>query len=242
MHTTPDVLSLLALGEPAATPDEQTHLAQCPVCTAELEELSRVVDAARHTDPDDVLSSPRPAVWENIQREVRAFQTSPVPSGPASPTSPVPASTGVPKRRRAAYLLVAAVALVAGLGGGFALSQSQQPAVIQAARPVHLNALPSWPGAEGHAVVKDDAQGNRVLSVDIDVPEQPQGRMEVWLSAENAETMVSMGFMTGSSSQFPIPENMDISTTPVIDVSLEPTKDADPHHSGVSIVRGRIVR
>lgn len=236
MHTTPEVLSLLALGESVATPEDRAHLVQCPVCTAELEELSRVVDAARQSDPDVPLSTPHPVVWENIQREIQATTTE---AGSTTPSANAPAPR---RRRRAAYALVAAVALIAGLGGGFALSRSVQPAAVQAARPVHLNALPKWPGSEGQAVVKDDAQGNRVLAVQISVPEQLNGQLEVWLSDERAEHMVSMGFMDGDSGTFEIPAGMDLSTSPVVDVSVEPRNDSNPAHSTDSIVRGRLVR
>ncbi len=235
MHTTPDVLSLLALGEPAA-PEERAHLTQCRVCSAELEELSRVVDAARHSAPDDGLVTPRPAVWENIRREIQAGQSS---TGTLGST----ASGASVKRRRPAYVLVAAVALVAGLGGGFGIAQSFSPEVVQAAKPVHLNALPSFPGSEGEAAVEDDDQGNRVLAVQVNLAQPPDGRLEVWLSDEKSEHMTPMGFMTTDRGTFKIPAEMDLSETPVIDVSVEPANDPEPDdHSGVSIVRGRIVR
>lgn len=237
MHTTPEVLTLLALGEPVATAEEHAHLTHCRVCSAELEELSRVVDTARHSDPDDVLATPRPAVWENIQREIQA---GPPPVG----ASASPGTTAAPvKRRRPLYVLVAAVALVAGLGGGFGIAQSFRPGVGQAAGPVHLNALPGWPGAEGEATIKDDAQGDRVLSVQVSVPEATGGRLEVWLSDERAERMVSMGFLKGDTGSFTIPAGMDLRQSPVLDVSVEPPNDPAPgEHSGVSLVRGRLVR
>lgn len=237
MHTTPDVLTLLALGEPVDDTQQHAHLAECRVCSAELEELSRVVDAARHSHPGDVLATPRPVVWENIQREIQASQ-------PTYGSSVAALSDGIPgRRRRSVYALVAAVALVAGLGGGFGIAQTFQPDVIQAARPVHLNALPGWPGAEGEASVEDNAQGDQVLSVSVSVPRPIDGRLEVWLSDERAESMTSMGYLDGTAGSFEIPAGMELGQSPVIDVSVEPLHDPHPdEHSEDSIVRGRIVR
>lgn len=239
MHTTPDVLTLLALGEPAATSDEQVHLAECPVCTAELEELTRVVDAARHAVDDDALARPRPVVWQNIQREIQAGRSTSAPAATATAEATTAPRTQGPRHRRA-YALVAAAALVAGLGGGFGIARSFQPQV--AARPTHLNALPSWPGAEGHAEIEDNAQGQQVLSVQVSMPEATDGKLEVWLSDDRSEHMSSMGFLNGTSGTFAIPAGFDIKQSPVIDISLEPKDDRNPAHSGVSVVRGRLVR
>lgn len=251
MHTSPEDLALLALGEPIGTPETHTHLATCPVCRAELEEFSRAVTAARQSDPGDVLTEPSPMVWQRIQAEIASLPTATADTAAADTpaadtaaavrTAPVSARASG-GRRRLALALAAALVLVAGVGIGFGAGRLTRPAPAAAAQ-VHLNALPSWPGAEGVAQVKKDAQGDRLLVVQVSVPKPVQGRMEVWLSDEKSMHMMSMGYLSGDAGSFPIPAAVDLTKSPVIDVSVEPTKDPDPvHHSGVSLVRGRLVR
>ena len=49
-----------------------------------------------------------------------------------------------------------------------------------------------------------------------------------------------MGPMTGLTARFPIPADVDLTSHPIVDVSLEPAGDTDPAHSAVSVVRGRL--
>jgi hypothetical protein len=61
-HSDPDVLALLALGEPAPAADT-AHLDTCAQCRDEVEALARIVSTVR-SDPeaDAVLAAdPRPA-------------------------------------------------------------------------------------------------------------------------------------------------------------------------------------
>jgi len=242
MHTSPEDLALLAIGEDVGSPDERAHLAQCPVCMAELDEMRRVVVVARQSDPDDGLIQPSPAVWQNIRAQIAAIE--PGSLGDPGPATSVPAATQ-PRpstgRRRAALALAAAFLLIVGIGVGFGASRLSQP--DQAAAPwVHLNAMPTWPGSEGQAEVTKDAQGNQVLSVKVSVAKPTVGRMEVWLSDDKSLHMLAIGYLDGDSGRFPLQPGFDLSKSPVIDVSMEPTGDQDPNHSGVSIVRGRLVR
>ncbi len=233
-HTNPEILTLLALGEAAGDVDEHAHLAECPVCTAELEELSRMVDSARRSDPNSVLEDPPPVVWDRIQAQIAGLA-----DAPASVTIPAPPRRA---RRSLAFVLVAAVALVAGLGIGFGVSRVNQSTQV-ADRTTHLNALPGWPGAEGLAEIKKDGQGNRTLVVSVDIPQATGDRLEVWLSDDRSLKMTSMGYLDNGAGTFPIPATMDLAASPVLDVSAEPLNDPDPStHSGVSVVRGRVVR
>lgn len=236
MHTSPETLTLLALGEPAGNENDHEHLSECPVCTAELDELSRVVHTARTADPDDRLITPSPQVWESIKAEITAAQ-------PSSPTGVAQSATRArAPRRLATFVLVAAIALVAGVGLGLGISRATE--VVQARSAVtHLNALPTFPGAEGTARFGRADNGDRTLVVQVDLPRPADGPLEVWLSDELSEHMTSMGYLTDGQGTFTVPENMDVSASPVLDVSLEPTADPDPdEHSGVSVVRGRLVR
>jgi hypothetical protein len=247
MHMSPEDLALLALGEDAGGPDDRAHLEQCPVCMAELDELRRVVVVARQSDPDDQLSQPSPAVWQNIRAEIAAIEPGSLSdAGSGTSTRSADPSLSAPSqpttgRRRLALALAAALVLIAGIGVGFGAGRLSQPDQV-AAPSVHLNAMPTWPGSEGRAEVTKDAQGNQVLTVNVSLAEPANGRMEVWLSDDKSEHMQSMGFLNNSSGSFNLLPGTDLSRTPVIDVSMEPPNDTNPAHSGVSVVRGRLVR
>lgn len=240
MHTNPDVLTLLALGENAGDASDQAHIRQCRMCTAELDELIRVVQTARTVDPDDVPVDPGPQVWQSILAEINQSPATAFASVRSTSTSPVP-RVGAP-RRALTYVLVAAVALVAGLGLGLGISRVNQ--INQAASSItHLNALPSYPGAGGTARYQRNSDGSRDLVVSVMLPQATDGSLEVWLSDDQSESMTSMGYLTDGKGTFRVPATMDVTAAPVLDVSLEPAADADPdHHSGASVVRGRMIR
>jgi hypothetical protein len=85
-HADPEVLALVALGEPA---DDATraHLATCDACSAEVADLARVVVSARSLTPADTLVEPPDAVWLAVRSELELSPTllpdgrSPEPSG-----------------------------------------------------------------------------------------------------------------------------------------------------------------
>jgi len=70
MHSNPDLLALLALGEPVGTPEDHRHLAGCDTCRAELTALQEVVGVGRRTTIQDVLVSPPPQLWQRISHEL----------------------------------------------------------------------------------------------------------------------------------------------------------------------------
>lgn len=70
MHTDPELLALLALGEEGGTEADRAHVASCRVCAAELEELRHVVVLAREV-ADEAISDPDPRVWDAIRSEIR---------------------------------------------------------------------------------------------------------------------------------------------------------------------------
>ncbi len=237
MHTNPEVLTQLALGEPAGDPGDRAHLAECPVCTAELDELSRVVSTARTSNPDDRLVTPDPRVWEKIQAEIAAVDSTNLAAVRIEPVSRARAN-----RRLTTFVLVAAVALVAGVGLGLGIGRVNQ--VVQAQSAVtHLNGLPTFPGAEGTAQFDRTDNGERTLIVQVTLPRPVNGPLEVWLSDDVSEHMTSMGYLSDGEGTFPVPADFNLAASPVLDVSLEPSTDPDPDdHSGVSVVRGRVVR
>jgi anti-sigma-K factor RskA len=87
-HIDPDLLALLALGEDAAAED-RAHLARCPECATELQQLAKVVSVA-HSGPDlRVLDPPPPGLWVRV---AAAAGVDPAPApvmAPGSVTAPV---------------------------------------------------------------------------------------------------------------------------------------------------------
>lgn len=79
MHTDPELIALLALGEQVGTEEERRHVRTCPVCVAELAELHQVVSLARETAAF-TITDPGPQVWAAIRAEIHAQR----PPGPAS--------------------------------------------------------------------------------------------------------------------------------------------------------------
>jgi hypothetical protein len=69
-HLDPELLALIALGEPVASADEHEHLASCRHCTAEVAELSHAVVIARSTMDEAELERPPARVWERIADEL----------------------------------------------------------------------------------------------------------------------------------------------------------------------------
>jgi hypothetical protein len=61
---------------------------------------------------------------------------------------------------------------------------------------------------------------------------------EVWLIDKDVKKMVSLGILDGSSGQFAIPDGVDVSAYPVVDISVQ--EPGDPKHSGDSVLRGVI--
>ena len=136
-------------------------------------------------------------------------------------------------------VLAAAIALVVGFGLGFLVDRFVQPTetVIERAQ---LQALPAWPGARGEAWVERDGSGDRFLEVRVDSTSPDPGYRQVWLIDRNVKAMASMGFLNNGVGRFNIPDDLDLNQFPIVDVSAEPANDANPTHSGDSIVRGQL--
>ena len=266
-HPAPDLLALLALGEDA---DQSLldHVSSCRPCTDEVHALQQVVAVGQSLGPQDRIRAPHPRVWQRIATDVNDGRVIPLPGAvvlrerpvvpPAAP-EPVPLggvggrtppSHEAPehedqavRRSRPRWFvpaLAAAVALVAGMAG-FGLRGVLYPAP-DVVGVTQLNALPRWPGANGTATVEEDPDGRRTLVISMEMPPTADvdGRLEVWMTDSRATDMVPMGMMSGLSGRFPVPDGMNVESHPIVDVSLEPTDDADPAHSSVSVLRGRL--
>lgn len=257
-HVDPDVLALIALGEPV-DPAAEAHLAVCERCADEVAELERAVTAGRAVGPDDVLVAPPARVWAAIGSELGLATATPLPTtaAPGAPEAPASAPEGpaaapahvsvlpVRRRRTPAWIASAAAAgvVVGGLGGAWVASRDDAepaPAIVAQA---DLEPLPGW-DAVGTAEIEEDADGRRVLVLSVDESGgagDTDGLREVWLLREDVSGLVSLGLLDGDEGRFLVPAGVDLTEYPVVDVSREPT-DGNPAHSGDSIVRGLLAR
>ena len=268
MHPSPDVLALLALGEKAGTAEERSHVDSCPVCLAEVAEFVRVAAVGRSATATDELQAPRPEVWQAVRSELGLGEATTAPRpfdgkvaevlpetvrelprdrSPRDSTGTGPAAAAPHSgrrrssrgRRALSLALAAAVVLVVGFGLGFLFDRIVQPTATVVER-AQLQALPAWPGATGEAWVERDSTGDRFLEVRVDSVRADPGYREVWLIDRNVKAMSSMGYLNNGVGRFNIPDDLDLNQFPIVDVSAEPTNDADPTHSGDSIVRGQL--
>ena len=71
MHTNPEVLALVALGErEAASSEDLDHIAHCPSCERELSELGHLSQVSRTISDHFTLETPSPAVWNRIRDQL----------------------------------------------------------------------------------------------------------------------------------------------------------------------------
>lgn len=216
MHTNPETLALLALGEPA-TPQERAHLADCPACASEVDDLAYLAGVGRATTLTDALHTPAPRVWERIQAEIAASRA------------------GRPPFARAVAAGVALLLVGVGLGLGIDRLHGADETVIATAT---LNALPGYAGAGGEAQVRMDSDGRRFLVVDVRTPRPVGAAQQVWvLSPTQPGAMQNLGPFYENGQRFRL-DGIDLAQYPLVDVSAEP--DANPEHSGRSIVRGTL--
>lgn len=248
-HIDPEVIALVALGEPAADDATRSHLATCPQCAEEVASLAATVRTARSVTPADALVMPPPQVWEGIRG---ALSLSPAldPDTAATRPAPLPGAGDELAARRArrsgspstrgAWLGAAAAAglLVGGTGGvlvaGGAGGAGEPEGVVVAQG--QLDPLPGWE-AGGEAVVEETADGTRELVVTLEGGDGLEGYREVWLIDREVSRLVSLGVLEGGEGRFVVPAGLDLAEFPVVDVSDEPY-NGDPSHSGDSIIRG----
>jgi hypothetical protein len=252
-HVSADDLALRALGEELSG-DPEAHLAGCPHCQSELDQLRAVVTTARAVEPEDYPSDPPAAVWDGIVAELGLDRSGSAGSadgvagedGEGAGVVPLPAPRRDGRegrgRRPAAWLLTAAAAvvgLVVGVGATLIATSGDDELPVVASTELVVLADDS-PG--GDAEIRGSGS-TRVLQLDVPgLSPDTDGFYEVWLLDEDAKRLVSVGLLDpsqGTRATFPLPEDLDVAEFPVVDVSVEPA-DGDPAHSGDSIVRGTL--
>lgn len=237
-HVSDDVLAAIALGDPDVSPEDQAHVASCPVCSQELAELVQVHGLLREEAGMRVPHrvDPGPAVWDRIvasTQEPVALEVVPEPAEPA-----VPSVTAARQRRRPSWWLVAAAAacLVIGALVGRALwapGEANSPVVASVA----LTTLDAAKQKEGTAqLLGGPAQE---LRVDTNPMSPGPGYVEVWLINTDGKRMVSLGTLTGTEATFAVPADAIAQGYTIVDLSREQFDDK-PQHSGDSIMRGTL--
>lgn len=234
-HLDPDDLALLALGEHVDGLDDG-HLAGCAQCQAEADQLSAAVNSARSVTAEDSPETPPSHVWASVAAELGLGRRMAAPPGDQAVTL---RTSGW--RRRTALLVAAAAVAGIALGSVVTAALSGDDGGSRSVvASTQLAALPDRQGA-GDAEVLGVGTG-RVLELDVSGLTPGDGFYEVWLLGADGKRLVSVGLLDPSQdgrARFALPDDVDLSEFPVVDVSLEPT-DGDPAHSGDSIVRGTL--
>lgn len=139
-------------------PDQQMlerHLASCPTCVAEVDELAAVVRVLSTVSGDDVLPQETAPSSDLFARVVSAIDSPP----PTAPASRVPASAGRKPRR---WLLAAAASVVLLAGAGTAIGVS-----LGSSRPASTTASASAGGVHLRVTARDATSGT-LLALTVD--------------------------------------------------------------------------
>lgn len=228
-HCDDDELSIIALGEPASSADD-AHLQECSRCRSRLDQLTAVVGSARSITDDDRPITPPADVWAGITAELGLTGTGTVTSLDAAR-----------RRRGGRTWAIAGAAAAVGLvlGGIVTAGVLKPPSSAQVLAQASLAPIADS-GFAGTAVV-EQRDGHAVLRVQVpDLPQVEDGYYEVWMATPDTTTMVAIGTMNpGEDATFDLPAGMDMTSFPVVDVSVEHF-DGNTEHSAVSVVRGQL--
>ncbi len=269
MHLDDENLTMVALGERDLDGEERDHLSQCRRCSGELDAIRRLVTVGRaatdvelvapaagvwqaiHTElalsdvvvedplsgPEQLYSDPSvsdiPAIPSILPSETEAEAEADDSAGESAPVTPIHRGRGGSGFGR--WWPMAAAALFVGIVTGVVGTQLWPTATETVLAQAALEPFPNWQ-ASGSAQLAE-VDGVRELVVELDAP--TGGLREVWLIDPETSGLLSLGLMDGTTGQFKIPTEVDVSRYSVVDVSQEPD-DGNPGHSGDSIVRGEL--
>ena len=255
MHSDPDVLAAVAMGETDVTRDDARHAESCDECSREVRSLRRVAELARSGPEEEPLARPDDAVWSRISTTL-GLADDVVPASVGGADSVIGGTSASPvndlRRHRVrgvgAYeshwrwvwpvAVAASVALISAVAGGVVLTQRPSPTVLAA---IKLGPLPEWSGSSGDARIERAGDGQRdvLVTLQASAPASKAAYREVWLLSADLTKLVSIGVLSGDEGSFVLPEGIDLRDYPIVDISEE-VLDGDPAHSGNSIVRGEI--
>ena len=257
MHTDPELLSLLALGEHAGTEDDRMHAQTCPDCAGELSELHRLVTLGRSVGADTELVAPSADVWARIRQDLALEATVELPApepilapsdrtsrslttpdstaprsrAPESKATDAKAPDSTPLRRARRALLTIIKAAVAGSSHAF----EDEPTAHARLTPVQ----PRWSDASGQAELATDEHGRRLLQVTLHADLPTSGLRQAWLvHRDDPEIRQSLGILDGPHGLWTIEHSIDLQTYAILEISQQGAGEVD--HSGHTIVRGEL--
>jgi hypothetical protein len=235
-HSTPETLALAALREPLSA-DDAAHLEQCAACRAEVASLQRSVDALAVPEfaASAAPATPPASVWAGIAAATGVATEPRTEHVDDAPVAAAPAVVRELRPRRPRLLLAMAASLLIGVGigaGAVALANRDSGQEVAAADLAPLDER----DASGNAEVVSTKQGDQ-LRVVLKAPDSGESFYEVWLLEPSVKRMVQVGVVRPGTTTLDLPEGIDLSEYPIVDVSIEPL-DGDPTHSGVSVARG----
>ncbi|MGW4947702.1 anti-sigma factor [Actinoplanes sp. NPDC004185] len=228
-HLDPDRLVLLALSEETADTDESVHLAECPGCSAEIDDLRHVAELGAETQGLRALPPPPERVWAGIEAAV---------------TAPVRRLPQRRERRWVLPVLAAAAAAVLAIAGTVMVQQfTDRPTPPPVTAKASLARLGGAPVAAGGAA---EVIGGSKLRLDVRNLPLTTGYYEVWLiDPDDTTRMMAMGNLSSAALSgaadvvLPLPPGADLNRYRLVDVSAE-AYDGDAAHSGKSLLRGTL--
>ncbi|HEX2905158.1 MAG TPA: anti-sigma factor [Jatrophihabitans sp.] len=215
-----DNLALMALGE-TVDPGFAEHQSSCPICRAELAELTATVQLARASSREVVEATPPPSVWQAIEAEVAG----------------VPSLSRRGRRWRAARwqlgLIAAVLVLSVGLGG-YLLGRDTSPQARSVAASAALVQQPGGPkNVSGSAVVVHTTAGYSLTVTTHSLPYR-SGYYAVWVYDPKINHMINVGALDAAGSgQFVLPPGVDIRDYDVVDVSAQDFDGSPVHKQSV---------
>ncbi|MBG6108561.1 anti-sigma factor domain-containing protein [Frigoribacterium sp. CG_9.8] len=263
-HSDPEVLAMMAMGEPDISLTDELHVQGCSGCLDELTSLMRVATLARSGSPLDLpLDVPGPAVWGSISRTLglspdvipapfEAAAAQAIEENTDAPLAPRAESSagsstlthhvGRRRRRLIAPILAGALAVVVATGAILVATNVLAPPVVTPKPTIlaqaRLSALPDWTGSSGEAILESTSSGRQVV-VTLSESRDAPGYREVWLISSDLTKLISVGVLVGTRGVFTIPADVNIADYPIVDISNE-KPDGNPAHSSDSIVRGTL--
>jgi len=164
MHTDPDLLSLLALGEDIGDAEGVLHAQSCPTCADELSQLQLVVTLGRSVRDEGPLVVPSGDVWSRISSELGLDPGLEPPAEPwtlpsSGPADAAPSARGV---RAQAHLKPISSSWSHASGTAELSSDAQGRRVLQVA--LHAD-LPTSGVRQAWLIHRDDPTMRQTLGI-----------------------------------------------------------------------------
>ncbi|MGI8459683.1 MAG: hypothetical protein ACR2LI_16425 [Propionibacteriaceae bacterium] len=254
MHTDPELLGLLALGEHVGTVEDRTHAETCPECALELSELHRLASLGRSVSPETTMATPGHDVWARIRDELHFDPTlePPVhrsmflPSDTLQPpinlqvgagldqpvTAPEHPPTSSPRR--------SLLATIKSALGGSSATPAAEAAAHELAAHAELSPVEAfWSQASGTAELATDELGRRVLQIALNADLPTSGVRQAWLvHRDDPSLRQTVGILDGPHGLWTVDHSIDLQAYAILEVSQQASGEVD--HSGRTIVRGEL--